>query len=132
VFRQGASLTEKGSLTYLYNIKRKLEKKSWFGFIVLVQWRGDRSISSLRFPPHQTGWVRKQIWIQIITRYWLERIWRGIPTYFQNLMWVTGVVGLPAHKRFEKVWWGGSVWNETVMYRIWYHLWISLYYWSKH
>ena len=28
VFRQGASLTEKGSLTYLYNIKRKLEKKS--------------------------------------------------------------------------------------------------------
>jgi len=28
VFRQGASLTEKGSLTYLYNIKRKLEKKT--------------------------------------------------------------------------------------------------------
>ena len=28
VFRQGASLTEKGSLTYLYNIKRKLNKKS--------------------------------------------------------------------------------------------------------
>ena len=28
VFQQGASLTEKGSLTYLYNIKRKLEKKS--------------------------------------------------------------------------------------------------------
>jgi len=28
VFRQGAALTEKGSLTYLYNIKRKLEKKS--------------------------------------------------------------------------------------------------------
>ena len=28
VFRQGASLTEKGSLTYLYNVKRKLEKKS--------------------------------------------------------------------------------------------------------
>ena len=27
VFRQGASLTEKGSLTYLYNVKRKLEKK---------------------------------------------------------------------------------------------------------
>lgn len=27
VFQQGASLTEKGSLTYLYNIKRKLEKK---------------------------------------------------------------------------------------------------------
>ena len=28
VFRQGAALTEKGSLTYLYNIKRKLEKNS--------------------------------------------------------------------------------------------------------
>jgi len=28
VFQQGASLTEKGSLTYLYNIKRKLEKTS--------------------------------------------------------------------------------------------------------
>jgi len=28
VFQQGASLTEKGSLTYLYNIKRKLDKKS--------------------------------------------------------------------------------------------------------
>jgi hypothetical protein len=28
VFRQGAALTEKGSLTYLYNIKRTLEKKS--------------------------------------------------------------------------------------------------------
>ena len=28
VFQQGASLTEKGSLTYLYNVKRKLEKKS--------------------------------------------------------------------------------------------------------
>jgi hypothetical protein len=28
VFQQGAGLTEKGSLTYLYNIKRKLEKKS--------------------------------------------------------------------------------------------------------
>ena len=28
VFRQGAALTEKGSLTYLYNVKRKLEKKS--------------------------------------------------------------------------------------------------------
>jgi len=28
VFQQGASLTEKGSPTYLYNIKRKLEKKS--------------------------------------------------------------------------------------------------------
>ena len=28
VFRQGAALTEKGSLTYLYNIKRKLGKKS--------------------------------------------------------------------------------------------------------
>ena len=28
VFRQGAALTEKGSLTYLYNIKRKLEKQS--------------------------------------------------------------------------------------------------------
>ena len=28
VFQQGASLTEKGSLTYLYNIKRTLEKKS--------------------------------------------------------------------------------------------------------
>ena len=28
VFRQGANLTEKGSLTYLYNIKRKLEKES--------------------------------------------------------------------------------------------------------
>ena len=27
VFQQGAGLTEKGSLTYLYNIKRKLEKK---------------------------------------------------------------------------------------------------------
>ena len=26
VFRQGAALTEKGSLTYLYNIKRKLER----------------------------------------------------------------------------------------------------------
>jgi len=26
VFQQGAALTEKGSLTYLYNIKRKLEK----------------------------------------------------------------------------------------------------------
>jgi transcriptional/translational regulatory protein YebC/TACO1 len=28
VFRQGASLTEKGSLTYLYNIKRKLGRKT--------------------------------------------------------------------------------------------------------
>lgn len=28
VFRQGAALTEKGSLTYLYNIKRKVGKKS--------------------------------------------------------------------------------------------------------
>jgi len=28
VFQQGASLTEKGSLTYLYNIKRKLAKKT--------------------------------------------------------------------------------------------------------
>ena len=28
VFQQGANLTEKGSLTYLYNIKRKLKKKS--------------------------------------------------------------------------------------------------------
>jgi transcriptional/translational regulatory protein YebC/TACO1 len=28
VFQQGANLTEKGSLTYLYNIKRKLNKKS--------------------------------------------------------------------------------------------------------
>ena len=28
VFRQGAALTEKGSLTYLYNIKRKLAKKT--------------------------------------------------------------------------------------------------------
>ena len=28
VFQQGAALTEKGSLTYLYNIKRKLEKKT--------------------------------------------------------------------------------------------------------
>jgi hypothetical protein len=28
VFRQGASLTEKGSLTYLYNIKRKMGKKT--------------------------------------------------------------------------------------------------------
>lgn len=28
VFQQGAALTEKGSLTYLYNIKRKLGKKS--------------------------------------------------------------------------------------------------------
>ena len=28
VFQQGAGLTEKGSLTYLYNIKRKLSKKS--------------------------------------------------------------------------------------------------------
>ena len=28
VFQQGANLTEKGSLTYLYNIKRKLTKKS--------------------------------------------------------------------------------------------------------
>jgi len=28
VFRQGAALTEKGSLTYLYNIKRELEKQS--------------------------------------------------------------------------------------------------------
>ena len=28
VFQQGAALTEKGSLTYLYNVKRKLEKKS--------------------------------------------------------------------------------------------------------
>lgn len=27
VFQQGAGLTEKGSLTYLYNIKRKLGKK---------------------------------------------------------------------------------------------------------
>ena len=27
VFQQGATLTEKGSLTYLYNVKRKLEKK---------------------------------------------------------------------------------------------------------
>ena len=26
VFRQGAALTEKGSLTYLYNIRRKLEE----------------------------------------------------------------------------------------------------------
>ena len=28
VFKQGARLTEKGSLTYLYNIKRNLEKTS--------------------------------------------------------------------------------------------------------
>jgi len=28
VFQQGARLTEKGSLTYLYNIKRKLDKTS--------------------------------------------------------------------------------------------------------
>jgi hypothetical protein len=28
VFQQGAALTEKGSLTYLYNIKRKLNKKT--------------------------------------------------------------------------------------------------------
>jgi hypothetical protein len=28
VFQQGENLTEKGSLTYLYNIKRKLNKKS--------------------------------------------------------------------------------------------------------
>ena len=28
VFQQGAALTEKGSLTYLYNIKRKLGKQS--------------------------------------------------------------------------------------------------------
>jgi hypothetical protein len=28
VFRQGAALTEKGSLTYLYNIKKRLEKKT--------------------------------------------------------------------------------------------------------
>ena len=28
VFQQGASLTEKGALTYLYNIKRKLDKTS--------------------------------------------------------------------------------------------------------
>jgi transcriptional/translational regulatory protein YebC/TACO1 len=28
VFRQGAGLTEKGSLTYLYNIKGKLERTS--------------------------------------------------------------------------------------------------------
>ena len=28
VFQQGANLTEKGALTYLYNIKRKLQKKS--------------------------------------------------------------------------------------------------------
>ena len=28
VFQQGASLTEKGSFTYLYNIKRELGKKS--------------------------------------------------------------------------------------------------------
>ena len=28
VFQEGASLTEKGSLTYLYNIKRKLNKKT--------------------------------------------------------------------------------------------------------
>ena len=28
VFMEGANLTEKGSLTYLYNIKRKLNKKS--------------------------------------------------------------------------------------------------------
>jgi hypothetical protein len=28
VFQQGASLTEKGSLTYLYNIRRKLNKKT--------------------------------------------------------------------------------------------------------
>ena len=28
VFQQGASLTEKGSLTYLYNIKRKMDKKT--------------------------------------------------------------------------------------------------------
>jgi hypothetical protein len=28
VFQQGANLTKKGSLTYLYNIKRKLNKKS--------------------------------------------------------------------------------------------------------
>ena len=28
VFQQGAALTEKGSLTYLYNIKRKLENRS--------------------------------------------------------------------------------------------------------
>jgi hypothetical protein len=29
VFQQGAGLTEKGSLTYLYNIKGKLERTSW-------------------------------------------------------------------------------------------------------
>ena len=28
VFQQGASLTEKGSLTYLYNVKRKLNRKT--------------------------------------------------------------------------------------------------------
>jgi len=28
VFQQGAGLTEKGSLTYLYNIRRKLNKKT--------------------------------------------------------------------------------------------------------
>ena len=28
VFQQGARLTEKGSLTYLYNIRRKLNKKT--------------------------------------------------------------------------------------------------------
>ena len=28
VFQQGERLTEKGSLTYVYNIKRKLQKKS--------------------------------------------------------------------------------------------------------
>jgi hypothetical protein len=28
VFQQGAALTEKGSLTYLYNIKKRLEKKT--------------------------------------------------------------------------------------------------------
>jgi len=28
VFQEGANLTEKGSLTYLYNIKRKLAKKT--------------------------------------------------------------------------------------------------------
>ncbi len=28
VFQQGANLTEKGSLTYLYNIKRKMNKKT--------------------------------------------------------------------------------------------------------
>ena len=28
VFQQGASLIEKGSLTYLYNVKRKLETKT--------------------------------------------------------------------------------------------------------